>query len=175
MHELDITGEHTNKSDRRALTGSIPYPDYARSRTVACEEVMSRTVAVVEDDSDILDLVREVLEIDGFEVAMFDAPDVVKIVEMEPAPALFLIDLMLPGMTGVELAAHLRSSAYPETPMIAMSASRLMLEMASSSELFQHTIAKPFNLSTLLSLVEDWTSNGNGNGNGAGAPESAVS
>ena len=72
---------------------------------------MSRTVAIVEDDAGILDLVREVLEIDGFQVAMFDAPDILKMVEMEPAPALFLIDLMLPGMTGVELAAHLRASA----------------------------------------------------------------
>lgn len=134
---------------------------------------MSRTVAVVEDDADILDLVREVLEVDGFQVAMFDAPDILRMVEMEPAPAVFLIDLMLPGMTGVELAANLRASAFPTTPMIAMSASRLMLEMASASELFQHTIAKPFNLSTLLSLVEDWTSQRSGSGNSA--PESAVS
>jgi DNA-binding response OmpR family regulator len=124
--------------------------------------MMSVTVAIVEDDFDILCLMREILEIDGFQVATFSNPDTQKIEKMDPAPALFLLDLMLPGMTGVELAGCLRRSAYPDTPMIAMSASRMMLEMASASGLFQDTIAKPFNLSTLLSRIEELVRNGNG-------------
>jgi two-component system response regulator CpxR len=123
---------------------------------------MSVTVALVEDDADISDLMREVLEIDGFEVVMFSEPDPPKIAALEPPPALFLIDIMLPGMNGVELAEHLRRGAYPDTPMIAMSASRLMLERASASGLFQDTMAKPFNLSTLLSRVEDLVQARNG-------------
>jgi DNA-binding response OmpR family regulator len=123
---------------------------------------MSVTVALVEDDGDISELMREVLEIDGFEVVMFSEPDPPKIAALEPAPALFLIDIMLPGMNGVELAERLRRCAYPDTPMIAMSASRLMLERASESGLFQEIMAKPFNLSTLLSRVEDLVGVGNG-------------
>jgi CheY-like chemotaxis protein len=116
--------------------------------------MMTLSVAIVEDDPDILELVCEVLEIEGFDVVAFSSPDIRKIVDGEHAPSLFLIDLMLPGTTGVELASHLRSTAFPDTPMIAMSASRLMLGLASGSGLFQGTMAKPFNLSALLGTVE---------------------
>lgn len=123
---------------------------------------MSDTIAVVEDDADILELIQEILEIDDFQAVTFTSPDVEKIVRMTPQPAVILIDLMLPGMTGVELASRLRTSAYPDTPMIAMSASRLMLEVAYGSGSFHATIAKPFNLSTLLETVEDCLAMGSG-------------
>jgi DNA-binding response OmpR family regulator len=124
--------------------------------------MMSVTVALVEDDADISALLREVLEIDGFRVVMFADPDPPRIAALEPPPDLFVIDIMLPGMNGVELADRLRRMAYPDTPMIAMSACRLMLERASASGLFQDTMAKPFNLSTLLSRVEDLVRSHNG-------------
>ncbi|HLJ69278.1 MAG TPA: response regulator [Chloroflexota bacterium] len=115
---------------------------------------MSATIAVIEDDRDILELVCEVLEADGYRAAGFTSPDLAAIIDAVPEASVFLIDLMLPGTTGVELASRLRRSAFPHTPMIAMSASRLMLEVAGSSGIFDELVAKPFNLSTLLQHIE---------------------
>ena len=121
---------------------------------------MRATVAVIEDDPDILDLLHEVLEADGFEVVGFARPDPAAVSSQARAAATIVIDLMLPGMTGIELASRLRESAFRDTPMIAISASRLMLEVAIGSGLFRAAIAKPFDLSTLLHIVESGCSGG---------------
>jgi CheY-like chemotaxis protein len=69
-------------------------------------------------------------------------------------PYLFLVDLMLPGIDGIELASRLRAGHFRDTPIIAMSASAAMLAAARRSTLFQETLAKPFDLSTMLGYVE---------------------
>lgn len=73
-------------------------------------------------------------------------------------PDVFLLDLMLPGMSGIDLARRLRDLGYLREPMIAMSASPRMLNAANRSGLFQETLAKPFDLSTLLDTVERYAS-----------------
>ena len=57
-------------------------------------------------------------------------------------------------MSGVELAAQLQQSPYREIPMLAISASPLMLELAKSSHLFVDTVAKPFDVRTFLDAVD---------------------
>jgi two-component system alkaline phosphatase synthesis response regulator PhoP len=116
---------------------------------------MRTTIAIIEDDRDILELLFEVFEAEGFRVIAFSTPDVARISGIVPSSTLFLIDLMLPGINGVELASRLREATFYDSPMIAMSASRLMLEVAAGSGLFEGTVAKPFNLSTLLQAVEE--------------------
>jgi DNA-binding response OmpR family regulator len=116
---------------------------------------MRTTIAIIEDDRDILELLFEVFEAEGFRVIAFSTPDVARISGIVPSSTLFLIDLMLPGINGVELACRLRKATFYDSPMIAMSASRLMLEVAAGSGLFEGTVAKPFNLSTLLQAVEE--------------------
>lgn len=122
---------------------------------------MKPTVAVVEDDPDILELLGEILDVDGFHVTAFSRPPspdecAGRFRDGGRKPSVFVIDLMLPGMTGIELASRLRESEFRDTPMIAMSASRLMLEMAAGSGLFDATVAKPFNLDTLVEAIEQY-------------------
>ncbi len=114
-------------------------------------------IVVVEDEKDVLHLLCEVLESDGFQVVGLGRPDQVRCLESELHPDLFLLDLMLPGMTGIDLARRLRSCGYGVEPMIAMSASTRMLADASESGLFQEIISKPFDLTTLLDAIERHT------------------
>lgn len=114
---------------------------------------MPSPVVIIEDDPDVLHLLREVLESEGIPHHGVDSFNAERIARACPDPAAFLIDLMLPAANGVDLARQLRG-AFPEAPMIAMSASRLMLEVATKSGLFQESVAKPFNLSTLLDAIE---------------------
>lgn len=114
---------------------------------------MDATIVVVEDEAGILDLLREILEIDGHRVYGFTVPDIARIRTAAPDADLFLLDLMLPGMSGIELAGRLADS-FPGCPMIAMSASATALAQAQRSASFREVLAKPFNLMALLSTVE---------------------
>jgi CheY-like chemotaxis protein len=115
-------------------------------------EAMRRPIVVVDDEPDVLDLLCQILQDEGYAVVCHAHP---REVAADPCDvALFLLDLMLPTMTGIALARQLRGTGFPHTPMIAMSASRDMLEDASQSHLFQGMLAKPFDLNGLLTYAE---------------------
>ncbi len=118
--------------------------------------VTSGQIVVVEDEPDVADLLCDVLEPEGYSVFHLSHPD--QAYSLDPAmdPDLVLMDLMLPRLDGVKLAGLLRESGFDHTPMIAMSASRIMLHLAAESGHFQHTLAKPFDLTELLDCVESY-------------------
>jgi CheY-like chemotaxis protein len=68
-------------------------------------------------------------------------------------PALFLVDIMLPDVSGVQLASDLRRSGFPATPMVAMSASPFIVDTARQSSVFQEVLAKPFDFEELLTAI----------------------
>ncbi len=75
------------------------------------------TILVVEDDPDIVELLRYNLEREGFDVrAVGDGESGLAAAETHQ-PALILLDLMLPGMEGLEVCRELRrrepTSAIP--------------------------------------------------------------
>ena len=118
------------------------------------ESRVKRCIVVIEDEPDILHVLRDVLELEDFDVVSIPRPDLVETAVAAVRPGLFLIDIMLPGTSGIELAEQLRASGYDQTPMIAMSASKLMSHIADESGLFQETVDKPFDLPALLECVE---------------------
>ena len=68
----------------------------------------SRLVLVADDDPDILDLVRYRLERSGFTVATAaDGTEAVRLAT-DLAPALAVVDVMMPGLTGFEVTRKLR-------------------------------------------------------------------
>jgi two-component system, OmpR family, response regulator len=109
---------------------------------------------VVEDDASVLELLQDMSRGYGFRVVSFSHPDVLIRTSRQLTPAFFLIDLMLPYVDGIELALHLRSTGFSQTPMIAMSGSRAMLGHARISGFFDGALAKPFDLCELLAYVE---------------------
>jgi CheY-like chemotaxis protein len=114
----------------------------------------SHFVVVVDDERDLLDMICSLFEDEGHRVLCLNHPVDTANLSSHPQPDLFLLDIMLPQMSGIELAKQLRQGDYSETPMVAMSASPVMLHMAQSSGLFQNTIPKPFDLDALLHMVE---------------------
>jgi CheY-like chemotaxis protein len=115
------------------------------------------TVVVVDDEPGILSVVCEVLEDDGYNVICLSHPRLAKEID-EGTTKLFILDMMMPELSGIALAQQLRQDRFSDTPMIAMSASSSMLRAAEDSRLFQGTLPKPFELNLLLDLAERYSS-----------------
>jgi CheY-like chemotaxis protein len=113
-------------------------------------EPAPRPILIVDDEPIILELIRDVLQDEGFTVLTArTGAAALHLVQHTPV-ALVLTDLMMPNLTGVELARRLRSQ--PETaaiPLILMSAA--MPERVS--DLFVAVIHKPFPIETVVHTV----------------------
>ena len=84
---------------------------------------MNPTILVVEDEPAIQDLIQINLQMSGYRVLTHDnAEDAIKGIQHE-LPDLALLDWMLPGMSGVELARRLRSDSRTKSlPIILLTA-----------------------------------------------------
>ena len=113
---------------------------------------MSQKVLVVEDDSNIAELLRLYLQNDGFEVS--HAADGGKAVEMakEIQPDLVLLDIMLPVMDGWQVCRELRKTM--KMPIIMLTAKGETEDKVSGLEMgADDYIVKPFEVKELLARV----------------------
>jgi DNA-binding response OmpR family regulator len=113
---------------------------------------MTWTIILVEDQSDVAHMLQEVLEIEGYQVTVFYRSDGVVEQVTEIRPDAVLIDLLLPGTSGIALAQDVRRQGYAG-PLIAMSASRPMMHLARRCGLFIDTLDKPFDLQLLFGTL----------------------
>ncbi len=78
-------------------------------------------VLVVDDDPTVSDVVRRYLEQDGCRVRLaFDGPDALAAVA-EEVPDLVVLDLMMPGIDGLEVCRRLRRD-LPDLPVVMLTA-----------------------------------------------------
>jgi CheY-like chemotaxis protein len=112
-------------------------------------------IVVVDDERELRELMSNVLEDEGYRVVSFAHPvPVTRLQDSQERPNLFLIDIMLPEMNGIELARRLTAEGFDGTPKIAMSASHQCVREARDSHLFEAAIEKPFDIDNLLDTVE---------------------
>lgn len=118
-----------------------------------CAEMEPRVAVLVDDEPDILWVVGDVLESDGFQVLAFDHPALLDDLEGDTPAQLVVVDLVLPGMNGIETARRLHAHGFASTPMLAISASSEMCAAAAASGLFDAVLSKPFDDTRLLATV----------------------
>ncbi len=105
-------------------------------------------ILVVEDDAEIRDLLREVLEEEGFVVAAAEhGKEALDALEAGVQPALILVDLMMPVMNGWELLDALRER-FPTIPVTVVSAVADRVPPVNVP-----VIRKPINLDVLIDAV----------------------
>lgn len=115
---------------------------------------MSARIMLIEDEDDIRGLLRDILEGEGFSVFGANRPELALDTAEQLKPDLFIIDLMLHDMDGIELALRLRTIGFEATPMIGISASNLMVDLGRDSHLFRAVLSKPFDLEILRETIE---------------------
>lgn len=113
---------------------------------------MTSRIVVVEDEPHLLEMIQAALEMEGFDVTGISRPALKTAAWYGPAD-LFLIDLVLPDTSGVELANWLRSNGSPRTPMIGFSACSSELRKALRARVFEAVLAKPFDLRELMDSI----------------------
>ncbi len=103
-------------------------------------------IFVVEDDEDIARLISHNLRAAGFEVQGFVSGASVLSEAVREMPALFLLDVMLPGTDGFELCRHIRQTpALSAIPIIFLTAKTAEADRVKGLELGgDDYITKPF-------------------------------
>ena len=112
-----------------------------------------RPVLIVDDEPTILDLLRDVLEDEGIAVlTAANGAAALALIRRTPV-ALVLTDLMMPRLTGTELARQLHSD--PQTtkiPLILMSA----ISPQQGGDTFVAMIQKPFSVDSVVKVVRQF-------------------
>ena len=118
---------------------------------------MAGPVLIVEDDPDIAEVLRYVLESENFEtrVARTGEEGLLACLDKHNPPLLILLDLLLPGMNGIELCRRLRKESLTRnTPVMIVSAKNCEKEIAASQELgVVDYIVKPFSVREIIARV----------------------
>jgi len=120
------------------------------------ESAMNPTIMVVEDEPAIQDLIQINLQMGGYRVLTHDsAENAIKGIQNE-LPDLALLDWMLPGMSGVELARKLRSDSRTKSlPIILLTAKGEEADKLRGLESgADDYITKPFSLKELEARIK---------------------
>jgi two-component system cell cycle response regulator DivK len=112
-------------------------------------------ILIVEDNAKNLKLVRDVLQVKGYQtIEAGSAEDGLKLARTR-APNLILMDIQLPGMNGIEALRVLRAEpATAAIPVVAITASVMQQDRRQVINAgFDGFIEKPVNLKNLLDIV----------------------
>ena len=133
----------SDQETRRGATNGAP--------AIATKEA----ILLVEDDPDIVELVRMNLAREGYRV--FTAEDGERGLEeaCERRPALVLLDLMLPRLDGLEVCKRIRQNAeLAETPVVMLTAKGEESDIVLGLELgADDYLTKPFSPKELLARI----------------------
>ncbi len=118
---------------------------------------MPHPILIIEDDPDIAESLRYNLEREGLEtrVALTGEDGLREALKVQGQPALIILDLMLPGINGIELCRRLRREpATRRTPIIMLTAKSNETDRVAGLDLgADDYITKPFSMRELLARV----------------------
>ncbi len=114
------------------------------------------TVLVVDDDPEIVAFVQLALEDEGYGVLTGLNGEALSLAH-DKQPALILLDIMMPGMDGIEMSRRLRDDPVTSNiPIIAMSA-QSRLRTTGTLMPVNDRLPKPFTLENLYAKVAHWS------------------
>lgn len=111
-------------------------------------------ILVVEDDDDIRDSIKELLEEEGYSIeTASNGQQALARIKGAGAPQLILLDLMMPVMDGWQFQKELRQvPALARIPVIVISASKFSKERMDADAF----IPKPLDAGVLLETIESF-------------------
>jgi DNA-binding response OmpR family regulator len=114
---------------------------------------MKSKVLIVEDDPHILLGLEEVLKSDGLDVAVCSRGDQAIDAVRKHRPALVVLDVMLPGLSGYDICKQLRAKKVA-TPILMLTAKGQELDKVVGLDLgADDYVTKPFGVRELLARI----------------------
>lgn len=120
----------------------------------------TQQVILVEDDAIIAELLMFNLKGEGYSPQAFrDGASLFQVIDQLPDPALFILDLMLPGLDGYEICRRLRTNARFElTPVLMLTARGTESDKIKGLDIgADDYLTKPFSMRELLARVNAQT------------------
>ena len=134
----------------------------------------SGTVLVVDDDPVIVNLLQVNFEIEGYDVLAATGGEAGLAQARLGNPDVIVLDVMMPGIDGLEVARRLRDD--PDTssiPIILLSAKAQNADIQAGLAVADEYITKPFEPLELLERVATVIARNQGNGTPGGAASAA--
>ena len=118
---------------------------------------MSKTIVVVEDDESIREMLRYYFQSVGYDVRAYESGEAMFESEAgKPGPVLYILDIMLPGMDGLEILRRLRGGRETgEIPVIMLTARTSEMDRVGGLEAgADDYVVKPFGIMELQARVK---------------------
>jgi DNA-binding response OmpR family regulator len=115
----------------------------------------AKRILVVEDDADVAELIRVTLEDDGLPVTVVADGERALAALGQAPPALVVLDLMLPGISGLEVCRRLRADAdTARLPIVIVTAKASEADRVVGLELgADDYLTKPFSARELVARI----------------------
>ena len=117
---------------------------------------MRKKIMVVDDEPDILFTVGQVLETSGYEVIKVKNGKecIDKLNELQDVPDLVLLDIMMPEISGWDVAAKIKENpAWKEIPIVFLTAKGDIMSIGMGNLTAEDYIVKPFDIKDLKERV----------------------
>lgn len=113
------------------------------------------TIMVVDDEEDILELLEYNLSREGYEVICAATGEDALAIADSQTPGLVILDLMLPGVDGLEVCQRLKANSKTEQiPVIMLTAKGEEADIVAGLELgADDYVAKPFSPKVLIARI----------------------
>lgn len=119
---------------------------------------MNKKVLLIDDNPHILEAIELILTTENYSVHSLTRIDNVLKDVKELKPGLILLDLLLSGKNGKEIALILKSNKETKNIPIVIISAHPSAEKAAMQAGVDGFLAKPFDIADLLQLVEKFTS-----------------
>jgi len=120
-----------------------------------CLGIVSKKILIVEDESDLVKLLKYNLEKEGFKVTYATDGSIALAEARRDPPDVIILDLMLPGLDGLEVCRQLRrSEKFARTPILILSARGEEADRVVGLELgADDYVTKPFSTREMIARV----------------------
>jgi DNA-binding response OmpR family regulator len=113
---------------------------------------MKKKITIIDDDSDLRNLLKIILGIEGFDVSAYsNGDDFFK--HNHGAADLYIIDINLGGISGLEMCRHLKSQENAKDSCVILISANPEIRSMAESVCADDTLAKPFNQKELIRKV----------------------
>lgn len=148
--------------DAEAVPPGIPAPARGRCADADLTDPSGRperaalkpSIVIVEDDAAVREALRTVLELDGYVVSGFESAEELFAAAPPPAGACVILDVNLPGMSGLQALERLRRTAPPVAAIVVSARATEEMRREAARLEARDFLEKPIDIDALLDRLE---------------------